>query len=409
MREGHEISWYLPEPEGRQPFALRGLIPPPLEKEPDYSQADLVVFDSTGNAEYVEEIRKVTPVIGNGALNTKLEDDRMFGLNVMEACGIEVPFHAQFTSPEQAKSFIQAKPKRYVYKPSTPPSADDQDLDTTYVSENAEDLLRCIDQLFADSQNAPFVLQEFVEGCEVSTEAWFDGTQFYLHNHTWEEKKFMNNGYGPNHGCSGNLVWVSGPTRLFSHGLGKMLPFLRDMNYRGMIDLNAIVNENHVYGLEYTPRIGLDATPTLCSLLDGDLGQFLLNFAAGPVEHDPVPRLRANWAASARYSIPPYPEEKAAHPKGVPVKGITLEDAWLNFYLHDAMLDRKAGQEELCTAGIDGFVGAPIASGHTAEGAWEGVERLTKKLKIPNMQVRTDLKSSTIRRVEKLECMGWLL
>lgn len=408
MREGHQVDWYLPEPEGRQKYALKGLVPPPLEKEPDYSAYDLCLMDSTGEAEMCEEIRKVTPVIGNGAINTKLEDDRMFGLSVMEACGIEVPFHAQFTSPEQGKAFIQAKPKRYVYKPSTPPSADDQDLDTTYVSENAEDLLRCIDQLFADSQSTPFVLQEYVSGVEVSTEAWFDGTQFYLHNHTWEEKKFMNDCMGPNTGCAGNLVWAGGPTRLFSAGVGRLFPFLRDMNYRGMVDLNTIVNEQHVYGLEFTPRFGYDAAPTLFSMLDGDLGQFLFNFAAGPVEHDPVPSLRARWAASARYSIPPYPEDRANHAKGVPIKGVSLEDAWINFYLHDAMLDKKAGQEELCTAGIDGFIGSPIASAHTPEGAWEGVERVAKNLKIPNMQVRTDLKSSTMCRVEKLRAMGWL-
>jgi hypothetical protein len=219
---------------------------PPLDTPPTaFSSYDLCIFDSTGNGELAELCRRQTPTIGDGNLNSRLEDDRLYGIEVMESCGIEVPKYETFDNPEDGKSWIEENPKRYVYKPFTP-HGDEQDCDTTYVAESAEDLARSIDHLFHDSMEMPFLLQEVVSGEEISTEAYFDGQQFHFHNHTLEEKKFMAGGYGPNTGCSGNLVWTTnGANRLFSHGLGKTRDFLRDHSYRGMVDLNTIVNEHH--------------------------------------------------------------------------------------------------------------------------------------------------------------------
>ena len=84
------------------------------------------------------------------------------------------------------------------------------------------------------------------------------------------------------------------------------------------------------YGLEFTPRFGYDASASIFSTLDSGLGDFLWGIASG--ETDLEIRTRARWAASTRYSIPPYPEEvKGKHPKGVPIKEVNLEDAWTAF------------------------------------------------------------------------------
>ena len=72
------------------------------------------------------------------------------------------------------------------------------------------------------------------------------------------------------------------------------------------------------------------------------------------------------------------------------------------------MLDRQDDGEGLCTAGINGMIGCPIACGHTPEGAWGGVERLAKNFKAPNMQVRDDLQERTLKRLKAITEMGWL-
>jgi hypothetical protein len=70
-------------------------------------------------------------------------------------------------------------------------------------------------------------------------------------------------------------------------------------------------------------------------------------------------KTRATWAASCRYSIPPYPMGSDA-----PISRVVMEDAWRACYLYDAQLR----DESLVTAGVFNHVCAPIGMGHTAKG-----------------------------------------
>lgn len=410
MREGHSCEWFVIDEieEAVLKNCLKGLIPPPLKEPPDFEQFDLVVFDSTGHGELADEARKVTPTIGDSVLASRMEDDRLFGIQVMESCGIEVPKYAVFQNPDEAKAFIEENPKRYVYKPFEP---DDETLhqesDVTYVSESAEDMIRVLDKLFMRALEQPFLLQEVVDGVECSANGYFDGERFHFVTYCIEEKKFMSGNRGPNTGCSGNLIFIPQKKRLLEAGLLKLVPFLQASGFRGPIDLNTIVNEHHVYGLEFTSRFGYDSTPTEFGMMDGDLGRFLFDIATGPVTRDPEYSVPYNYGAAARYTIPPYPTEvPKKHPKGLPIKGIALEDAWRSWFLYDAMLDPET-EGGLCTAGITGFIAAPIARGHSSDAAWGGVERLAKEFKAPNWQVRDDLKESTMERHRKVCEMGW--
>lgn len=408
MREGHDCDWWLIDPEPRQRQVLYGLIPPPLPEKPKFSNYDLVLFDVTGHGELAEEASRYAPVLGDSELASKLEDDRLYGIQVMEQCGIEVPPYEQFKTPDEAKQFLTENPKRFVYKPFVV-KGKEQSCATTYVSESAEDLIKHLDQLYADSMNAPFILQEVVEGTEISSYGYFDGTYFHFLSHTLEEKKFMAGGYGPNVGCSGNLVWATEkPDVLHRSGLLKLVPFLQDSGYRGMIDLNTIVSENHAYGLEFTPRFGYDDSATIFSLLDGDLGQFFYDIVTAPdegwIDHNPVPLLKAKWAASVRLTAPPYPEDDAKYDSGIPIKGVDSDWAWLNCFLYDARLR----EDELETVGLDGMVACPIASAHTPQAAWKALDRLAAKIKFPNLQRRNDLECSTMKRLEEVRMAGWL-
>ncbi len=407
QREGHDVAWFEIEPEPRHSRVLKGLIPAPI-KSPIFRDYDLVIFDSTGNSELAEEAARATSVIGDSELASRLEDDRLFGIQVMESAGIEVPPYETFDSPEEAKAFIAENPKRYVFKPFVE-DGEEQQCDTTYVADSAEDLIRTIDSLWEDSHNASFLLQEVVEGTEISTEGYFDGTYFHFLNHTLEEKKFMSGSFGPNTGCSGNLVWaVDRPNRLTAE-LEKLGPFLKESGYRGMIDLNTIVNESHAYGLEFTPRFGYDASASIFSLIDGDLAQFFYDIVNAPedgwLESSPLPPLRGRWAASERLTMPPYPLEDAEFTAALPVKGIDIEAAWRNCYLWDCMEDQEGN---LVTAGINGIIACPIAAAMTPEGAWSGIERVSKDIKFPNLQCRDDLGESTLKRLAQVRELGWV-
>lgn len=397
--EGHSVDYWLSNKKYEN--VLKGISPKPFFEKPNFSKYDLVLFDLTGKPKVAEEAVQQTPTIGDGNLQSQLEDDRQFGIQIMEQCGINVPPYEEFNDLNAAKRFIRKTGKRYVFKPD---GGQDQETATTYVSDSAEDLLEYLDKLSATTKGVEFILQEVVSGTEVSTEAYFNGEEFYFINATLEEKKFLNENLGPNTGCAGNLVWVyNQPPHIFEQGLGKLKDFLQEYKYRGMIDLNTIVSDSQLYGLEWTPRFGYDASATVFSLISSDLGNFLGQIAAG----EPADDLEtlSGFAGAVRLSIPPYPSDiDGKHPEGIPIAGIEPEDAIKNCYLYDAMLDKDA----LVTAGASGMIAVPIDTGDTPEEAFYKVEQRIKRIKIPDMQYRTDLLKRTKKRYDILATQGWL-
>lgn len=400
MDEGHDVDYYLLD--NKYENVLRGIAPEPFFKKPDFGKYDLVVFDVTGNPELAEESRLLTPTLGDSEFATCLEDDRQFGISTMEQVGINVPPYEMFSSLDEARRFVEKTNKRYVFKPFT--EGEEQSSAATYVSESAEDLLKYFEKLGSMTHGVDFLLQEVVHGVECSIEGWFNGEDFYFVNATIEEKKFMNANKGPNTGCAGNLVWCFGSEpALFTQGLGRMKDFLRENDFRGMIDLNTIVSDRKIYGLEWTPRFGYDASSTIFSLYRGDLGKFWHDIASGnqPID-DPI---TGEFAAAVRMSIPPYPSEvEGEHPDGVPIQGLEPEDITEGCYMYDAMLDED---DELVTAGVSGFVASPIGRAISIDAAFCNVHDKLKKIKIPDAQYRTDVKKSTEARYLQLQRNGW--
>lgn len=406
--EGHTVDIWLSSHYDDFGMALGGLVKTPLRAKPDFRNYDLILFDLTGRPKQAEEAMGLgVPCIGDGDFNSEIEDDRLFGIQVMEQCDIGVPFYETFNDIGAAKKFIKKTNKVFVFKPN---GGQGQDTATTYVSKSPEDMLRYLDKLGGLSKGVEFILQEIVHGTEVSTEAWFNGEDFFFVNGTLEEKKFMNDNKGPNTGCSGNLVWVydeSNPPLVFREGLYKLKDFLKQYNYRGMIDLNTIVSDGEMYGLEWTPRFGYDASATLYSCLDitnGDgLGDFLGAIATGG-----VPDINCSniFAAGLRLSIPPYPSEiRNKHPEGVPIQGIEEEDITRNCFLYDCCVDEP---DTLVTAGINGFVCVPIQPAGTIQDAFGKLNNKVSKIHIPDMQYRTDIEKLTTDRYQTLARQGWL-
>jgi phosphoribosylamine--glycine ligase len=399
-KAGHDVHWALADDyyEG----VLDGLLPE-NGPTPDPEDADLIFFDFTGYGRLADKFREVTPVIGDSVLADKLELDRIAGIEFMEHCGIKVPPWEQFDNPADALTFLRKNKKRYVFKPCGA-----KECSATYVSSDHEDMSRYIELVFKRAKVEKFILQEFVPGTEVSTEMWVSGGEYTAVNHTIEQKKFMPGDLGPNTGCSGSLVWMPNKEgNLFIKGLKKAVKPLSDEGYVGMIDLNAIVTESEVYGLEWTPRCGYDAIALLTRLLPIEFGEFLYRVATG--DKVTVGSSRAAFAASIRLSIPPYPLEsrvKSVYNEGVPVEGLVLDDLDV-FYASDIRL-RKDHEEEFESAGKSGFLGCPIGLGETPHQAFKEVETFIRKLKVPNLQWRNDVPEKCCQRYAMLSRQGWL-
>jgi phosphoribosylamine--glycine ligase len=401
--EGHDVSAVVAEEHYAE--ALKGLIRVmPGSEVYKASEYDLVVMDTSGMGEDADAAREEVPTIGGSKLADKLEEDRLFGLDFMTRCGLQVATYEAFDNPADAIRFIKKRNTRLVFKPV----GEQSDKSTTYVSRSAEDMLDYFDVLFRTAKVKEFILQEYVAGPEVSLEVYINETGYYALNATLETKKLMNGDLGPNTGCSGSLCWmIERENPLFEKGLKKCIEPLQQMGYVGPLDLNTIVNDSGVWALEFTPRFGYDATALLTRLLPVSFGDFLHAIASGTTVPDLSPK--HSFCASARLSIPPYPCDglpEKFYKAGVPIHGLT-EKNLDKFFIYDVR-KRAEDADDLESAGLCGWLGSPLSCGETIGAAFDGVYQMLSHFRVPNGMYRTDVLSNTARRYAALNEMGVL-
>jgi phosphoribosylamine-glycine ligase len=402
-QEGHDVSAIVAEE--RYAEALKGLVRVMSGSEVYYPEKyDLVVMDTTGMGEDADEARTKVPTIGDSTLADTLEEDRLFGLEFMAKCGLQVAPWEAFDNPADAIRFLKKTKRRYCFKPI----GEQSDKSTTYVSRSCEDMLEYFDVLFRTAKVKEFILQEYVAGTEVSLEVYINETGYYALNATLETKKMMNGDLGPNTGCSGSLCWmIERENVLFQKGLKKCIEPLQEMGYVGPLDLNTIVNDSGCWALEFTPRFGYDATALLTRLLPVSFGDFLHAIASGQTVPDLTPK--HSFCASTRLSIPPYPADGLPdkfYKAGVPIRGLS-EKNLEKFFVYDVRKRVEDG-DDLESAGLCGWLGSPMAVGETVASAFEGVSNMLKEVSVPNAQYRTDVHAHTAKRYMALREGGWL-
>lgn len=395
---GHSVDVSIGADQCKE--ALGGLINrvDALDEPESY---DLCMFDVCGQGKLADATRLKVPTIGDSSLATLLEEDRIHALTFMEECGIKVSPWEQFSNPADAIRYIKRSKKPLVFKPVGP----QDDKSTTYVATSQSDMLGYFDVLFRTERVKEFVLQEVVQGTEVSTECYINPEGYYALNHDLETKKLMNDNLGPNTGCSGALVWMCREDRVFEQGLKKAIAPLQALGYVGPIDLNTIVNDDGVWGLEFCARFGYDADALLTRLLPMEFGEFLHKVATGERIPDMSPL--HSYCATTRLSCQPYPNEglpEKHYKAGIPIHGLT-EDMLDKFFLYDA---RKAENDTLETAGICGWIGGPLAVGETPGMAFDGAREMLRQVTVPNGMYRTDVLANTAARLAKLRVDGWL-
>jgi phosphoribosylamine-glycine ligase len=385
VREGHEARIWIREEQAKH--SGDGLV----ERAEDFRWGEVIIADCTGFGPILDAMRSDGRLtFGGSSLHDKLENDRQYAKEIFQKHDIPVPESRYLAGPdawEKAKELIGEYngETKLVFKPGGNCSG----VVPSYVPSDNEDLLKMLDYYKAKMGDIEpeFELQEFHEGIAVSTEGWFNGEEFVVpYNQTLETKSLMNGNLGPSGGCTGNVVWpeIEGPTVEL---LLNLTPFLRENKYCGPIDLNCIVGKEGIFALEFTPRFGFDAFPTLlCSLFDGDFGEFVYNMARGDLPTD-MP-MKTGCGAGIRLTIPPWPSYEMADgdhlaPKGIPVRGIGIE----SLYPFDVCLKG----EELASSGGYGCIGVVNAYGNTIGEAFEEAYKICKKARIPSLQYRTDL------------------
>lgn len=360
-----------------------------IDTASEYQFGQTVIADCTGFGSVLEAYRDAGILIfGGGVFADRLETDRKFAEEVMHEVGIDTPDSVSVKSWEdaakQAEKFAE-KSGKVVLKPEGSLSG----VVPSYVASDAKDALSMLEQFKHEcgSTEVELTVQEFIEGIAVSTEGWFNGEDWVpgMFNHTIERKQFLNGDIGPSGGCTGNVVWGCEETDpIVTETLIKLTKMMRKHRYVGAIDVNCVVNKDGIYGLEFTPRFGYDAFPTLLySLVDFDFGSFIDSLARN---QNPGVRLNEGYGAGVRISLPPWPNEKFHNEAGVQIQGFKQRDEeW--FYPYGVMLVDDKIQS---SAGV-GIVGVVNGHGASIGESFARAYEIVTRLKAPGLQYRTDL------------------
>jgi phosphoribosylamine--glycine ligase len=386
QQEGNKCSLFIKEKDYSNVYD--GI----LTKSNYPEENDIIIFDSSGNGNQADSWkRQGFQVFGASSFMDKLETDREFGLEFMLNHGIMIPDTFKFTSFKDGINHVKANKKtKFVFKPS----GKNIPCKLTYSSADAEDMISYmifIEKSFGKDIE-DFVLQEFIEGAIISSEFWVGKRGFISEsfNNTIEVKKFMNDDLGPSTGCSGNIVWPGDEDSTLAELLRRVESNLVDEDYIGPIDLNAIINEDGIFGLEWTPRFGLDAMPSLIQLLEQDLGKLISDSFKG---HSSM-NLMSCFSGGARLTIPPYPIEtsgdideiqKFSPNVGIPIR--VLEDYEDNCYFYEIM--KK--DDQIVHSNGTGVIACISDLGEDPEGCYILVDEALEICKVPDKQYRTDL------------------
>jgi phosphoribosylamine--glycine ligase len=415
QQAGHEVRVFIAD------FAESGVMDGLLERVESWQQQldwirdagshGVIVFETADQGEIQDQLRRDGFfVIGGSALGDRLENDRAYGQSVLAQIGLATSRTQSFSDFDQAERFIRDKPRRYVFKLNGSAAAswrnfvgqaqDGSDVIAWLRGQQAR--LRTIGTI-----DASFVLTEYVSGIETGIGAYFNGERFLEPACLdWEHKRFFNADLGELTGEMGTLVTYRHSERLFSQTLAKLAPWLRESGYVGYINLNTIINEHGIWGLELTCRFGYPGFAILDAL---QLDAWDRMFAALRDRSSTSFATADGFAVGVVLTVPPFPYRfgYAEISKGLPITLPPDLDADERSRLHFGEVALAGGQ--LVTSGTIGYVLVANGVGLSVQAAQSRAYALAGKVVLPNVRYRTDIGDRFIAEGQQtLQRLGYL-
>ncbi len=392
--EGNSVDFWVKHANAKASY--KNILQQTNDWRRNLKKDTICIFDMVSLGSIADRLKKSSHLVyGGGKLNDRLELDREFGMKLAQISGIKVPEYKVFRVFSKAKTFVTKSDKVWVFKPMNNASPA-----FTYVATDKDDMIEMLGYFEKTWKGkVEFLLQEKIEGVEISTEQFYvDGVPVKGSlNSTLEAKKFMEGDKGPNTGCQGSVVrfWKKADPKIYRLGLKKVESFLKRFKYNAPLDCNMIVNEKDKlpYFLEWTSRFGYSALYALAEGLNKSLGDFIAELASGEAG---ILQPSYDWLGAVRVTIPPYPNDDGVEKSaGRPLRGIeNLDHIWL--------LDVLYRDGHILSAGVDGVICEVTGIAPTLDELGKSIYGDINKLKIPDMQFRSDIIKDAKKRIKKL-------
>ena len=206
-----------------------------------------------------------------------LEGSKVFAKNLMQKYGIPTAACSVFDQMDQALSYVETAPLPTVIKADG--LALGKGVVIAYTREEARQAVRSMmeDRIFGNS-GSRIVVEEFLEGPEVSVLAFTDGTSMVPMVSSMDHKRAGDGDRGPNTGGMGTVA----PNPYYTPAVAErcmreiFLPTMDAMNregrtFRGCLYFGLMLTKHGPRVIEYNCRFGDPETQVVLPLLQSDL------------------------------------------------------------------------------------------------------------------------------------------
>jgi len=317
----------------------------------------------------------------------RIESSKAFAKSLMERARVPTPGYRVFDNPGSAKDFVRGERRAFVVKADGLAKGKG-----TLVARDAEETLECIDTLMlrrtVGAAADRIVLEEKIDGREVSLMAFVDGERIVPLAPACDYKRAFDGDKGPNTGGMGGYSPVSffgtdAVEKAVTTVLTPIVDGLRDAKtpYRGCLYAGLMVGSAGMQALEFNARFGDPEAQVVLPRLETDLIALLEAAARGELGG-----ASGSWTSRSSVGVVlasrGYPGTYAT---GHPIEGLgTIEREVVVFHA-----GVEADPSGYVTAG--GRVLTLVALGDSMAEARERAYRNVERIRFQGMTYRRDL------------------
>jgi phosphoribosylamine--glycine ligase len=329
----------------------------------------------------------------------EIEGSKAFAREFMQRHNIPSPRYEICTSPEAAQDFVMRSPFGYPLVIKADGLASGKG--TLVVADKAE-ARTAVTQMMTDKKfgtaGAKLVMEEFLEGDEVSFLVFSDGSRVVPMVSVQDHKRLLDGDQGPN---TGGMGTVSPSTSLNLDGHKQILqdivlPTIGGMGaegrkYQGVLYAGLMITEQGPKVLEFNARFGDPETQVIMARMRSDLVPILQGVAEGQLKDTKIEWMK-EAAACIVLASRGYPDGVET---GKPIHGLEDLAGEPDVVVYHAATDRREG--EVVTVG--GRVLGVTALGATLDEALQRAYDAVPKISFDGMQYRKDIGQKALARL----------
>ena len=328
-------------------------------------------------------------VFGPGKEGARLESSKAWAKEFMSFCSIPTAAYAVFQEEDAALAYVEKKGTPIVVKADGLAAGKG-----VTVAKSAAEARLALKKIFQDKvfgeAGSKVVLEECLEGEEVSVLALTDGKEIIVLPSAQDHKAAFEGDEGPNTGGMGAYSPAPILTEELADEVKKkvFLPLLKGLqqkgiSYQGIIYAGLMLGKRGLNVLEFNVRFGDPEAQAIIPRLQGDLLELILAATRGELSQV-APRLAPEHALCVVLASGGYP---AAYNKGYPISGLEkLKEMEKVLVFHAGT---TLEQEKVVTAG--GRVLNIVGIGKTLEEAYQRAYQGVEKIHFQDVYFRRDI------------------